>query len=280
MKIVESIAGLRDVVRLKRRSGARIGFVPTMGYLHAGHLSLVSASRSAADYTIASIYVNPTQFALGEDLSRYPRDPGGDRAKLEAAGCDLLYMPAQEEIYPEGYGTFVDVEGVTARYEGAFRPDHFRGVATIVAKLFMIVAPEVAVFGQKDAQQVAVVRRMIADLHFDIELLVCPTMRDPDGLAMSSRNVYLSANEREEALSISRGLRAAKNAIESGASIQDAENMLRRAISPAFAVDYADIINAATFQPAVSLNDPLLAVFAGRIGSTRLIDNMPVGAGR
>ncbi|HVZ41803.1 MAG TPA: pantoate--beta-alanine ligase [Candidatus Kapabacteria bacterium] len=276
MNIVESIAGLRDVVRRTRRSGARIGFVPTMGYLHAGHLSLVSASRSAADFTVASIYVNPTQFAPGEDLSRYPRDPEGDRAKLEAAGCDLLYMPSPEEIYPEGYGTFVDVEGITARYEGAFRPDHFRGVATIVAKLFMIVAPDVAVFGQKDAQQAAVVRRMIADLHFDIELLVCPTMRDPDGLAMSSRNVYLSADEREQALSISRGLRAAKAAIDAGASIQDAESSLRQAISPAFAVDYADIIDAATFQRAASPGDRLLAVFAGRIGSTRLIDNLPL----
>ncbi len=276
MITVERPAELRE--RLGAAGDARVGFVPTMGYLHAGHLALVERARAVADLVVASIFVNPTQFAPTEDLAVYPRDPDGDAAKLAAAGCDVLFAPGVVDVYPAGFSSSVFVEGITSRYEGAFRPDHFRGVATVVAKLFNMVHPHVAVFGQKDAQQVAVVRRMIADLNFPIELEVVPTVREPDGLAMSSRNVYLSASDRREALSIWRGLCAARDAVARGASPRDAELALRAELSSQFAIDYADVINAHTFQPAEHSAEPLLAVFAGRIGSTRLIDNLPLGA--
>lgn len=256
-----------------RGNGRTLGFVPTMGYLHAGHLALVERARREADIVAASIYVNPTQFAPGEDLSRYPRDPEGDIAKLEAAGCDLLYLPRQQEIYPEGFGTYVAAEGITSRYEGASRPTHFQGVTTIVAKLFNIVIPDAAVFGQKDAQQVAVIGKMIRDLSYGVRLVVVETMREPDGLAMSSRNVYLSADERREALSISAALRGAREGVSGGETIPGAIEYMRRTLSPAFAPDYVDVVDPATFEPATE-GGARLAIIAGRIGRTRLIDNM------
>lgn len=276
MAIIDSAADLRAYVREARSRGARVGFVPTMGFLHAGHLALVELVRSVSDVVITSIFVNPTQFSPTEDFSAYPRDPAGDAAKLEQAGCDVLYQPRRDDLYPSGYATFVQVEGITSRYEGAFRPDHFRGVATIVAKLFNIVMPDVAAFGQKDAQQAAVIRRMVADLNFPIEILVGATVREDGGLAMSSRNVYLSAADRVHALTISAGLRQAKDAIAGGDGIESAERAMRAAISSEVALDYADIVNAGTFEPARSTAEPLLAVVAGRVGSTRLIDNMPL----
>lgn len=275
MIVIERIDDLRAHLRPLRGAG-RIAFVPTMGYLHAGHIALVDEARRAADHVVASIFVNPTQFAAGEDLATYPRDPEGDRRKLEEAGCDLLFLPRADEIYPEDFSSYVIVGDVSERYEGAFRPTHFRGVATVVAKLFNIVMPDIALFGQKDAQQVAVIRRMIRDLNFDITLSVIETVREPDGLAMSSRNVYLSEEERREALSISRGLFAARDVISSGGSVAAAAEAFRSSISPRFAVDYADIINGDTFQEAGDGERPLLAVFAGRIGRTRLIDNLPL----
>lgn len=277
MITIEHIGELRGAVAEARARGARIGFVPTMGYLHDGHLALVERARRGNDLVVVSIFVNPTQFAPGEDFAAYPRDPEGDAVKLAAAGCDLLYLPLQEEIYPEGFATYVNVEGIATRYEGAHRPTHFRGVATVVATFFSIVAPDEAVFGQKDAQQVAVVRRMTRDLHFPTIIVTIPTMREADGLAMSSRNVYLSADDRREALSIHRALRAAAAAIDEGAGVPAAQEAMRRTLSDAIAVDYADVINAETFQPAVGTDEPLLAVFAGRVGRTRLIDNMPLG---
>lgn len=277
MTTVERIEDLRSHLRTLRTRG-RIAFVPTMGYLHAGHLALVERARREADHVVASIFVNPTQFAEGEDLATYPRDLEGDGRKLEEGGCDLLFFPRVDEIYPEGFSTYVTVGDVSERYEGAFRPSHFRGVATVVAKLFNIVAPDVALFGQKDAQQVAVIRRMMRDLHYDCRLVVVETVREPDGLAMSSRNVYLSDDERREALSISRGLFAARDVIASGGSVDDAARALRGAISSVFSVDYADIINGDTFREASDGERPLLAVFAGRIGRTRLIDNLPMKA--
>ncbi len=276
MRIIESLNQMRDASLEARGNGRSVGFVPTMGYLHAGHLALVERARREADIVAASIYVNPTQFAPGEDLSRYPRDPEGDAAKLQAAGCDLLYLPRQEEIYPEGFGTYVAAEGITSRYEGASRPTHFRGVTTIVAKLFNIVLPDVAVFGQKDAQQVAVIAKMIRDLSYGVRLVVVETMREPDGLAMSSRNVYLSADERREALSISAALRAAREAVRGGETLHGAIEHMRRTLSPAFAPDYVDVVDPGTFEPATG-GGAGLAIIAGRIGRTRLIDNMLLG---
>jgi pantoate--beta-alanine ligase len=276
MTTLESVSDIRVHLSALRSDGATIAFVPTMGYLHAGHMALVERARTEADHVVASIFVNPTQFAPGEDLSTYPRDPEGDSRKLSEAGCDLLYLPRPEEIYPASFSTFVTVGGVADLYEGAHRPTHFRGVATVVAKFFNILAPDAVVFGQKDAQQVAVIRRMMRDLNYGIRLAVVDTVREPDGLAMSSRNVYLSADDRTEALSISRGLFAAREAIASGAPAREAERVLRAAISPAIAIDYADVINADAFAPAADGDEPLLAVFAGRVGRTRLIDNLPL----
>jgi len=275
MITVESIEDLRPHLRRLRAAGS-VAFVPTMGYLHDGHIALVERARREADHVVASIFVNPTQFAAGEDLATYPRDLEGDSRKLEEGGCDLLFLPRADELYPEGFTTYVTVGDVSERYEGAFRPTHFRGVATIVAKFFTIVSPDVALFGQKDAQQVAVIRRMIRDLNYDIRMVVVETVREPDGLAMSSRNVYLSEEERREALSISRGLFAARDVIGSGGSVTDAMRALRASISPAFAIDYADVINGDTFREAADGESPLVAVFAGRIGRTRLIDNLPL----
>ena len=271
MLVIDNITDLRAAMR---EQGGRVGFVPTMGYLHAGHLALVERARAGADLVVASIYVNPAQFAPTEDLTTYPRDTEGDTRKLAEGGCDILFLPKNDEIYPEGYSTYVTVGDVTERYEGAFRPDHFRGVATIVAKLFNIVRPDIAVFGQKDAQQVAVIRKMILDLNYPIELAVVETVREPDGLAMSSRNVYLSPEERREALSISRALRAARETIEGGRGVEEAMERMRGTLSGEIRLDYADIIDAGTFEVARDGDRTLLGIIAGRIGRTRLIDNM------
>jgi pantoate--beta-alanine ligase len=275
MKVIESVAEARAYCAEQRRAARRVALVPTMGYLHAGHLALVEHARSVADIVVATIFVNPTQFAVGEDLATYPRDPEGDRRKLEEAGCDMLFLPRVGEIYPDGFSTYVVTEGIATRYEGAFRPTHFRGVTTIVAKFFNILIPDVAVFGAKDAQQVAVIGRMIGDLGYGIRLDVVETMREADGLAMSSRNVYLSPGDRAEALSISRSLRAARDAYGEGASVPEAAGILRAGLSPAIALDYADIIDPATFiEASDDATGDLRAIFAGRIGRTRLIDNI------
>lgn len=279
MKEIAGLEQMRAACAEIRRSGSTLGFVPTMGYLHDGHLALVERARAEADVVVASIYVNPTQFAPGEDLATYPRDPDGDRAKLEAAGCEILFLPKSNEIYPDDFSTYVVMEEIFARYEGAFRPTHFRGVATIVAKLFNIVGPDVAVFGQKDAQQVAVIRRMIRDLSYGIRLAVVETIRDPDGLAMSSRNVYLSPEERQEALSISAALRAGRECISTGADNYVALEQMRATLSPSITPDYIDIIDPETFDHAANRSGPLLGIFAGRVGRTRLIDNMRLDGG-
>lgn len=276
MKIIDSIAEMQALAHSLRASWKTIGLVPTMGYLHDGHLALVEKARSKADVVAVSIYVNPTQFSPTEDLDRYPRDPEGDRRKLEEAGCDLLFQPKSEDIYPSGYSTYVNVGGVSERFEGASRPEHFRGVATIVAKLFNIVQPQVVVFGQKDAQQIAVIRRLIADLNFDIRLVVGETVREPEGLAMSSRNVYLSQEDRAVALSISRGLFAARDVFASGGSIEAARSAMRGELSPSIELDYAEVVEPATFEPADSASAQPLAIVAGRVGRTRLIDNLPL----
>ena len=278
MIVVETSSAIRALLEAERLSGRRIAFVPTMGFLHDGHMELVRRARSIADIVVASIYVNPTQFAPHEDLAAYPRDSKGDREKLESEGCDFLFQPESSEVYPEGFSTFVSVEGVTKRYEGEARPHHFRGVATVVAKLFNIVGPHVAVFGQKDAQQVAVIRRMTTDLDLAIDLEIVQTVREDDGLARSSRNVYLSESERRRAVGLYRGLVAACDAAAAGATVDEARSVLFACVKrDVDAVDYADIVDPVTFEPIdMGGATPALAIVAARVGRTRLIDNMEV----
>lgn len=273
MRIVHTI----EEVRAWRRAlgaGTTVGFTPTMGALHDGHLAHLHLLQDKVDLRVASVFVNPTQFAPGEDFAKYPRDLEGDAAKLRDAGCDLLFYPSDAEMYPAAYNSYVQVQGVSEGYEGEFRAGHFRGVATVVCKLLNIVCPDVASFGLKDAQQVAVIRRMVLDLNLGCELLLVETVREPDGLAMSSRNVYLSPEERSEAATIHRGLLAGKNVLESGGTLDAATAAMRSTLSPQFRSDYFDIVDFDTFAPAVAAQGNLLGIFAGRIGNTRLIDNM------
>jgi pantoate--beta-alanine ligase len=253
-----------------------LGVVPTMGYLHEGHLSLVRASRARDDATAATIFVNPTQFAPTEDLSRYPRDEARDLALLEAEGVAAVFMPSVEEMYPAGYGTYVEVEGLTQRLEGASRPAHFRGVTTVVAKLLNILQPDRAYFGQKDAQQLAVVRRMVGDLDLPVEIVGMPIVRDLDGLAMSSRNVYLAPEQRQAALVLSRSLDAVRAAFERGE--RDAPRlraMIEGAVraEPLAELDYASVADAGTLDELDRIERPALVSLAVRFGGTRLIDN-------
>jgi pantoate--beta-alanine ligase len=249
-----------------------------MGYLHAGHMSLVRLARSQNDVVVVSIFVNPTQFGPNEDFSRYPRDMDRDLSMLREAGVDLVFAPSVEEIYPPGHSTYVEVREVTSRLEGEVRPGHFTGVATVVAKLFNIVQPHRAYFGQKDAQQVVVVRKMVRDLNFPLELVVAPTMREPDGLAMSSRNVYLNPQERQAALVLYRSLNAAKDLWDNG---ERRGTPLREAMTRTLAAeplarpDYVSIADPATLQELDDSGEAeeALASLAVRIGNTRLIDN-------
>ena len=259
--------------------GESVGLVPTMGYLHAGHLSLAHAARQECDHVVVSIFVNPTQFGPREDLSRYPRDLPRDLKLLEAAGVDVVFTPAAEDVYSSGFACYVDPTGpLVERLEGASRPGHFRGVATVVAKLFQIVRPQSVYFGQKDAQQVAVIRRLIADLHFVLTLRVLPTVREPDGLAMSSRNAYLAPEERLAAIVLYRTLREARLLVDAGE--QNAE-LLRAALARVIAaesrahLDYADVCDPNTMLPLARIepDQSVLLVLAARVGSTRLIDN-------
>lgn len=276
MQIVHSVSEARAALRHLRAGQRTIGFVPTMGALHQGHLSLVRAAKAACDAVAVSIFVNPTQFGPNEDLAKYPRTFESDRAALEREGVDLLFAPSIEEMYPSGASTFVNVEGVSDRLDGASRPGHFRGVATVVANLFNIIAPDKAFFGQKDAAQVAILRKMVRDLHFPLELVVCPIVREPDGLAMSSRNRYLSPEERKQALVLSRALRevehlAASGTTESSALISAAQTVL--ASEPAVRIDYCKIVNPDTLEDLTDTRSGALAAIAAFVGTTRLIDN-------
>ncbi len=276
MEIVRSIAGVRA---WRRGAGAgSLGFVPTMGALHAGHASLLRAARAGNDRVAASIFVNPTQFGPGEDFSRYPRTFAADCALLAAEGVALLFAPEPAEMYPAGFSTAIDVGPVGARLDGASRPGHFTGVATVVAKLFSITGPERAYFGQKDAAQVAVLRQMVRDLSLPVELQICPIVREPDGLALSSRNRYLSPAERVEALVLSRALLAAEDLARHGA--RDAAMLLETARAvlgeePALRLDYLALVEPDTLEPVAFLEPgrPALLAVAGWIGVTRLIDN-------
>ena len=276
VRVIRTVAELRAWSRAARKSGQSIGLVPTMGALHEGHLSLVRVAKAGCDLVAASIFVNPTQFGPNEDFSKYPRTWDADCALLEAEGVDVIFAPAPEEIYRPGSATFVEVAGLSERLDGASRPGHFRGVATVVAKLFIAAEPDRAYFGQKDAAQVAVLRRMVADLDLPVELVVCPIVRESDGLAMSSRNRYLSAEERRQALVLSRALRAVQELAGSGERrtqvlIEAARRVF--ASEPAVRVDYVAAVEWATLEAVDALAPGTLFAVAAFVGTTRLIDN-------
>jgi len=274
---VAAIAELRAALDARRAAGATVGFVPTMGYLHAGHTSLMDAARADTDVVVASIFVNPLQFAAHEDLDSYPRDLERDTALAEAHGVDLLFVPSVTEMYPQPVATTVSVAGVSQGYEGASRPTHFDGVATVVAKLFSIVGPCRAYFGEKDYQQLAVVRRMVADLSMPVTVVGCPTVREPDGLAMSSRNAYLTPAERAAAPVLHRALTAGAAAVEAGARDPDAvvATMVEVVASePLAELDYAAVVDAATLEVSRPLRGELRLLIAARFGRARLLDNL------
>ena len=276
MQVVKTIQEIRA---LRRQLKGTVGFVPTMGYLHEGHLALVKRARVENSTVIVSIYVNPTQFGPREDFGSYPRDLDRDLELLQKGGADIVFVPSDDEMYPPGFSSWVDVERVTERLEGAFRTGHFRGVATVVAKLFNIVQPSKAYFGQKDVQQVVVIRRMVVDLNMGIEIVVVPTVRESDGLAMSSRNIYLSPKERQAATILFKALTLARRLWRGGE--KEAEKLRRQMISliqkePLAQIDYVSIADAETLEELNLLDRPAVASLAVRIGKTRLIDNMPL----
>ncbi|MGL4553521.1 MAG: pantoate--beta-alanine ligase [Gemmataceae bacterium] len=277
MEVVKTAEELRRAVREARREGKSVGFVPTMGALHAGHRSLIDASRSRDGFVVVSVFVNPTQFGPNEDLSRYPRPFDADVALCRAAGVDLIFHPEPAAVYPADFRTYVEVTGLQDVLEGASRPGHFRGVATVVLKLFNLVQPDRAYFGQKDAQQVRVLQQMVQDLAVPVDVVVCPTDREPDGLARSSRNVYLDPVQRAEAVALSRALRRAEALFRGGE--RDA-GVLRAAMADEVtsaagaALDYAAVVDARTLLPVEEVGGPALAALAVRFGATRLIDNL------
>lgn len=277
IEVVTELPALRARIAEWKRAGLRVGFVPTMGNLHAGHFSLVRLARTRADRVVASVFVNPTQFGPNEDFGRYPRTPEADAAGLAAAGCDLLWLPSVETMYPYGVQATVQVHvpGVTATLEGAHRPGHFDGVATVVARLFNQVQPDVAAFGRKDYQQLAVIRYLVRDLAFPVELLAGETVREADGLAMSSRNQYLSPEERPRAATIHACLLAMREAIRAGRPLTqveaEADERLRAA---GFVPDYAVVRRIDLTEPADGEPGPRVALIAARLGRTRLIDNL------
>ncbi|HZY85377.1 MAG TPA: pantoate--beta-alanine ligase [Gemmataceae bacterium] len=268
---------LRPAVRAARRQGRSVGLVPTMGALHAGHASLVRAARAADGFVVVSIFVNPTQFGPHEDLARYPRPFGQDLALCGELGVDLVFAPAPETMYPPGFRTWVEVTGLQDVLEGAARPGHFRGVATVVLKLFNLVQPDRAYFGQKDAQQARVIAQLVRDLNVPVEVRVLPTVREPDGLALSSRNKYLDPDQRRHAVVLSRALAEARERVAAGERDGDA---LRAgltdyiAATPGAALDYAAVVDADTLTPVARLSGPTLLALAVRFGTTRLIDNI------
>ncbi len=279
MLTISTADALRAELALWQARGKTVGLVPTMGALHAGHLSLVRLARERADRVVASVFVNPAQFGPGEDFGRYPRQPEEDARLLEEAGCDLLFSPDVETIYPPGHATWVEPGLVAEGLEGAHRPGHFRGVATVVSALLNLVRPDVAVFGEKDAQQLAVICRVVRDLHVPVEIVPGPTVREEDGLAMSSRNVFLSPDERRAAGVLSRALRTAEAAVLAGERRGDEVRRILREVlaeEPLARVDYAEVVDAETFQPVADLSGlagRVVLPLAVRIGSTRLIDN-------
>jgi pantoate--beta-alanine ligase len=277
MQILTTVQETRAACRAARSGGSRIGFVPTMGALHEGHLSLLRAARATCDVVAASLFVNPLQFGPSEDLSRYPRDFEGDRQKFAAEGVQLLFAPSVEAMYPEPNRTFVTVEGMSERLCGRSRPGHFRGVTTVVSKLFHIVEPHVAFFGQKDAAQAAIIRRMVRDLNLPIEIVVCPIVREADGLAMSSRNAYLNSNQRKAATVLYRALQRVRELADAGD--RGTETLIAAgrqvlAAEPAVRLDYLEIVDADTLDSLQHATPGALVAIAAFLGSTRLIDNI------
>ncbi len=280
MLTVRDLPALREQLAAWRSEGARVALVPTMGALHAGHMALIEAARRAGTRVVASIFVNPRQFGPNEDLARYPRREAADQRLLQEAGCDLLWAPTVEVMYPAGFATSIAVSGVSEGLDGAARPGHFDGVATVVAKLFNQVRPDIAYFGEKDFQQLAVIRRLVIDLDMGIEIVGVPTQRDDDGLALSSRNIYLDTDERARAVALPRALGIAARAIGRGESadgvLADAAATLTAA---GFAVDYVALVDAETLTPDPAPDRPRRLLAAARMGATRLIDNVAVEQG-
>jgi pantoate--beta-alanine ligase len=285
MRTVRTVRELRDALAPERRAGRTIGLVPTMGAFHDGHLSLIRRARRDSDVVVVSLFVNPTQFAPSEDLDAYPRDEQRDAALAEAEGVDLLFAPPLEEVYPDGFGTTVTVGALTEILEGhptRRGPSHFAGVTTVVTKLFNMVGPDIAYFGQKDAQQALVLRKLVRDLDMPVRIEVCPTVRDRDGMALSSRNAYLTDAERRRALALSRALRAAHAAVEAGERDGDAVLRAARAELDEAGIEpeYLELRSATDLSPVERLNGSTLLAVAARVGRARLIDNVVLGAGR
>ena len=277
MRVLGKISELRAALAAQRKAGRTVGLVPTMGFLHEGHISLVEASRRDNDITVLSIFVNLTQFGVNEDFDKYPKDIEGDSRKAEEAGTDIIFAPTAAEMYPQDYSTYVDMDGITDRMCGRSRPGHFKGVATVVTKLFNIVQPDKAYFGQKDAQQAAVIRKMVRELNMNVDIAVCPIVREKDGLAMSSRNVYLNSEERKAALVLSKSLFKAEGLINEGE--RDARKIrafIEKEIgSETLAdIDYVTVVDADTLDEIKLLKGSILAAVAVRFGKTRLIDNI------
>jgi pantoate--beta-alanine ligase len=276
MDIVVDVTEMQERCLAARGQGRRIALVPTMGFLHEGHLSLLREGRRRGDLLVLSLFVNPTQFGRGEDLESYPRDPGRDAEMARSVGVDLLFAPEAQDMYPSGYATFVEVEGLTANLCGRSRPGHFRGVTTVVCKLFTIVQPHVALFGEKDFQQLAVIRRMTTDLNLPVEIVGMPIVREADGLAMSSRNSYLSPEERRQALALSDSIRLARAAVRQGERDAAALQALvagRIGREPDANIDYVQICHGGTLQDVEKIDRDSVLLLAVRIGRTRLIDN-------
>ncbi|MEO5866667.1 MAG: pantoate--beta-alanine ligase [Sphingomonas sp.] len=279
MLTVRTITELRAAIADWRAQGARIALVPTMGALHAGHMALVEAARRPGTKVVASIFVNPKQFGAGEDLGRYPRREAADTRMLAEAGCDMLWLPPVEAMYPDGFATTVSVAGVSQGLDGAVRPGHFDGVATVVAKLFNQVTPDIAYFGEKDFQQLAVIRRMVVDLDMPLEVAGVPTQRDDDGLALSSRNIYLDEDERAKSVALPRALGVAARAIGKGDQVDDVLTAARDTLAVAgFEVDYVTLVDAETLVEHPATIRPRRLLAAARMGATRLIDNIAVDA--
>lgn len=276
MLIISSPREMTAFTKAARRTGKRVGFVPTMGALHEGHLSLVRAARAQSDVVVVSIFVNPTQFGPNEDFARYPRSFDRDAAMLESENADCIFSPTVEEMYPPGATTWVTVEGLSEKLDGRSRPGHFRGVSTVVSKLFNIVQPDAAFFGQKDAAQVAVIRKMVRDLNLDVQIVVCPIVREKDGLAMSSRNAYLNPEQRRQATVLSRSLQRVQQLSHQGQhNAEDLVTAGKQAMSeePGVKLDYFEIVNPDTLEPIQDMRDGALVAVAAYVGTTRLIDN-------
>ncbi len=279
VQIIRTVSDMKNLAE-KLRKEKTIGFVPTMGYLHQGHLSLVKRSKAENDITVVSIFVNPTQFGPNEDYTSYPRDLKRDLSMIEKEGVDFVFVPEVEEMYPKGYSTYVNEESLSKYLCGKSRPGHFRGVCTVVTKLFNIVKPHRAYFGQKDAQQFRIIRRMVRDLNMDVEVIECPIVREPDGLAMSSRNVYLSTQEREQAVALNKSLKMAESLYRSGE--KSASRIIEKILDylssfDKLKVDYVEIVDEESLEPVSQINKKVIVALAVWVGKARLIDNIILG---